>query len=99
MLILICVTSDKSQVTKVKQKTLLYNFQSFIDFMYFQIHISKYEVKELEIWSELQHKNIVQLIGTLRRGEKIYIMSEFIDGRNLIAVLFYAQFYSVNLMT
>lgn len=35
----------------------------------------------MEIWSELRHPNIVQLIGTLRRGEKIYLLSEFIDGK------------------
>ncbi|XP_052095951.1 uncharacterized protein LOC127731125 [Mytilus californianus] len=59
---------------------LAMDFNTDYKFCIKKIHISKYEVNELEIWSELKHANIVQLIGTLRRGEKIYILSEFIDG-------------------
>ncbi|XP_063421524.1 uncharacterized protein LOC134706482 [Mytilus trossulus] len=59
---------------------LAMDFNTDYKFCIKKIHISKYEFNELEIWSDLTHRNVVQLIGTLRRGEKIYILSEFIDG-------------------
>ncbi|VDI27683.1 Hypothetical predicted protein [Mytilus galloprovincialis] len=59
---------------------LAMDFNTEYKFCIKKIHISKYEFNELEIWSDLTHRNVVQLIGTLRRGEKIYILSEFIDG-------------------
>ncbi|KAL3831689.1 hypothetical protein ACJMK2_023411 [Sinanodonta woodiana] len=45
-----------------------------------KIHISHYEEKEIEIWSELEHPNIVKLYGAIRLGEMIFILAEFIDG-------------------
>ncbi|ESO88041.1 hypothetical protein LOTGIDRAFT_234809 [Lottia gigantea] len=45
--------------------------------------IHRYEEQELKIWCDLKHDNIVHLFGALRRGEKIYILAEFIDGGSL----------------
>ncbi|XP_062578857.1 uncharacterized protein LOC134240793 [Saccostrea cucullata] len=52
-----------------------------------KIHISKYREDEIKIWSDLDHPNIVKFHGALRRKEKIYIISEFIPGGNLTAVI------------
>ncbi|XP_060065126.1 uncharacterized protein LOC132545461 [Ylistrum balloti] len=45
-----------------------------------KIHILKFDERELDIWSDLSHPNIVQLYGALRHGHNIYIVEEFIDG-------------------
>ncbi|XP_033762283.1 uncharacterized protein LOC117343854 [Pecten maximus] len=45
-----------------------------------KIHILKFEERELDIWSDLSHQNIVQLYGAIRHGHNIYIFEEFIDG-------------------
>ncbi|KAK3604748.1 hypothetical protein CHS0354_017855 [Potamilus streckersoni] len=45
-----------------------------------KIHISHYEEKEIEIWSELEHTYIVKLYGAIRLGEMVFILAEFIDG-------------------
>ena len=44
------------------------------------MHILHYEDQELDIWSELNHPNIVRFYGAIRHGEKIYMFAEFIDG-------------------
>lgn len=45
-----------------------------------KIHILKFDERELDIWSDLSHQNIVQLYGAIRHGHNIYIFEEFIDG-------------------
>lgn len=50
----------------------------------FQILITSYQEDELLIWSNLDHRNIVQLYGAIRADSHIYILAEFIDGELLI---------------
>ncbi|XP_021376395.1 uncharacterized protein LOC110465122 [Mizuhopecten yessoensis] len=45
-----------------------------------KINILKFDERELDIWSDLSHPNIVQLYGAIRHGHNIYIFEEFIDG-------------------
>ncbi|XP_067933342.1 uncharacterized protein [Watersipora subatra] len=42
-----------------------------------KIELLKYQSEELELWSELEHPNLVQLFGACRVKNKIYIFSEF----------------------
>jgi len=42
--------------------------------------LAKYEELEIDIWSDLNHSNIVQLHGAIRRGIKVYIFAEFVNG-------------------
>ena len=45
-----------------------------------QVPLLKFHSEEPTIWSRLNHKNVVNLYGVLRRGQKIYFLEEFIDG-------------------
>ena len=47
----------------------------------FQVPLLKFQPEEITIWSQLTHPNIVKLYGVLRRGQKIYFLEEFLDGK------------------
>ncbi len=57
----------------------------------FQVPLYKFNKEEVEIWSQLQHKKIVELYGVILDQENVCMFAEFIDGELLSPHLQYSQ--------
>ena len=58
-----------------------------------QIELIKYQADELEHWTDLEHPNLVQLLGALRVNNKIYIFSEFYAAGELLPCVGFGSFW------